>query len=111
MQFRNNYRHYSYTCWRGIFALCSATNVSAKSADLTPQRQRKTPAPCGTGADLQPWKAGLVAGRFEVMQDRGTRVEGNPGRPRRARIVARTVPAALGGGHDVARLIGEVGLA
>src|SRR5436190_20133633 len=53
----------------------------------------------------------LVPRDLEIVQDRRTRIEGNPGRPGSSRIVAGAVPAALRRRHDVAGLIGEVLLA
>src|ERR1700722_18778452 len=53
----------------------------------------------------------LIASRFEVMQDRRTRIERHAGGPGRAGIVAGAVPAALRRRHHIARIADEILLA
>src|SRR5471032_1867242 len=72
---------------------------------IIPSPNKKTAAPGSMPPfPCKPCRPVLVARRVEVMQDRGARIERYAGGPRRARVIARTVPAALGGGHHVTRI-------
>src|SRR5471032_2752128 len=48
-----------------------------------------------SGAFFSSSRPASVSGNLEIVQDRRTRVEGHARGPGRARIIARTVPAAL----------------
>src|SRR5471030_2326694 len=55
-------------------------------------------------------EAGSVPGHLEIVQDRRTRIEGHARGPGCARVIAGAVPAALGGGHHIARIADKVRL-
>src|SRR5258708_20095118 len=65
--------------------------------------KEKTPALWGAGLILAKrlTSSPSVAGRFEIVQDRRTRVERHPRVPRRPWVVAGAGPAALGADNHI----------